>query len=225
MPHSLPPLPYAYDALDPVLSEGAMRLHHDKHHQAYVDNLNKALAGHAEFANAPVEALLKNLQQLPEDLRTPIRNHGGGHANHSLYWELMAPPGTVAVPPSLGRELERAFGDEQSFRKKFTETGARLFGSGWAWLTVDAGGKLEIMGLPNQDSPLSIGKTPLLLVDVWEHAYYPDYQNRRPDWLGAWWALVNWEAVADRLDEAQASGTVGQGDTRPTDQAGSEVQV
>jgi Fe-Mn family superoxide dismutase len=225
MAYELPPLPYAHDALAPVLSEAAMRLHHEKHHQAYVDNLNKALGGHPEYADAPVETLLNNLQQLPEDLRTPVRNHGGGHANHSLYWQVMAPPESVELPPSLARELERAFGDLATFRSKFTETGAKLFGSGWSWLTVDAGGKLEILGLPNQDSPLSIGKTPLMLVDVWEHAYYPDYQNRRPDFLQAWWGIVDWEAVADRLDAAQPSGvSSGQGEVHPPRQAGQEVQ-
>lgn len=203
MPYELPPLPYAYDALEPVLSAEAMRLHHDRHHKAYVDKLNEALAGHPEFRDAPPEELLKNLAALPEDLRTPVRNHGGGHANHSLYWELLIAPGGEGPPPSLARELERAFGDVETFRRRFTETGVKLFGSGWAWLTVDAGGRLEIMGLPNQDSPLSLGKTPLLLVDVWEHAYYPDYQNRRPDWLSAWWDIVDWAGVAERLDAAE----------------------
>lgn len=203
MPHELPPLPYAYDALEPVLSAGAMRLHHDKHHKAYVDKLNDALAGHKEYASAPIEELLRNLADLPEDLRTPIRNNGGGHANHTLYWELMTAPGGDGPPPSLAREIEHAFGDIDSFRKKFTDTGVKLFGSGWSWLTVDSNGRLEVTGLPNQDTPISVGKTPLLLVDVWEHAYYPDYQNRRPDWLDAWWKVVNWEAVADRLDAAE----------------------
>ncbi|MBX7248860.1 MAG: superoxide dismutase [Caulobacteraceae bacterium] len=222
MPHTLPPLPYAYDALSPVLSEAAMRLHHEKHHKAYVDNLNKALALHPDYAAVPVEELLRNLEQLPENLRTPIRNHGGGHANHSLYWQVMAPPGSVDLPPSLKRELESAFGDLEAFRARFAETGAKLFGSGWAWLTVDATGALEILGLPNQDSPLSTGRTPLLLVDVWEHAYYPDYQNRRPDWLQAWWEIVDWEAVADRLDQARPAQSPS-GEVRASRQAGLEA--
>ncbi len=215
MPHVLPPLPYDYDALSPVLSEHAMRLHHDKHHQAYVDNFNKALAGHPELQDEPVDNLLKNLGALPEDLRTPVRNHGGGHANHTLYWELLAEP-DGELPGSLKRELETAFGDVDAFKAKFEETGAKLFGSGWAWLVTD-GSKLEILGLPNQDSPLSLGKTPLLLVDVWEHAYYPDYENRRPEWLKSWWRIVNWTAVADRLDEARPEGRSAAQDVRPGD--------
>ena len=218
MKYELPPLPYAYDALEPVLSERAMRLHHDKHHQAYVDNLNKALEGHPELQGAPIEDMLRNLDQLPADLRTPVRNQGGGVLNHTLYWNLLATPDTVELPQSLKAELENAFGDIDAFKDKFTEAGAKLFGSGWAWLTVDGAGKLEVLQLPNQDSPLSLGKTPILTVDVWEHAYYPDYENRRPDWVKAWWRIVNWEAVAERLQDAQPGASAAAGeDLRPGD--------
>jgi len=211
MTHQLPPLPFDYDALAPVLSEHAMRLHHDRHHRAYVEKLNKALDGHPELQNVPVEQLLKDLDGLPADLRTPIRNQGGGHANHSLYWSLLAPPDSAELPPSLARELERAFGEVEAFKAKFAETGEKLFGSGYAWLVTD-GSRLDVIGLPNQDSPLSIGRTPLLTVDVWEHAYYPDYENRRPEWLQAWWRIVNWEAVAERLQDARPGATAHSGD-------------
>ena len=215
MTHVLPDLPYAYDALEPVLSADAMRLHHDKHHKAYVDNLNKALEPYPDLQAVPVEELLKGLDQLPADVRTPIRNHGGGHANHSLYWEVFTPGGSD-MPASLAALIDRDFGSFDAFKAKFEETGVKLFGSGWAWLTAD-NGKLEILGLPNQDSPLSIGKTPLLLVDVWEHAYYPDYQNRRADWLKAWWEIVDWEAVAERLEDARPATPAPQVDRRPGD--------
>ena len=216
MPHELPPLPYDYDALSPVLSERAMRLHHDKHHRAYVDNLNKALEGHPDLQGAPVEDLLKDLDALPADLRTPIRNHGGGHANHTLYWSLLCPPDTVELPDSLSRELDRAFGGVDAFKAKFEETGAKLFGSGYAWLVSD-GSRLDIVGLPNQDTPLSQGRTPLLTVDVWEHAYYVDYENRRPEWLKTWWRIVNWEVVAERLQDAQPGAGASAEDLRPGD--------
>jgi len=216
MKHELPPLPYDYDALAPVLSERAMRLHHDRHHQTYVDNLNKALEGHPELQGVPVEDLLKDLDQLPADLRTPIRNQGGGHANHTLYWSLLCMPDSTEMPASLGRELERAFGDVEAFKTRFSTAAVSLFGSGYAWLAVDGAGKLEIMQLQNQDTPLSFGRTPLLTVDVWEHAYYPDYENRRAEWIKAWWRIVNWEAVAERLQEAQPTRSSNE-DLRPGD--------
>lgn len=202
--HTLPDLPYAYDALEPVLSAEAMRLHHDKHHKAYVDNLNKALAPHPDLQDKPVEALLKNLDAVPEAVRQAVRNHGGGHANHSLYWKTLTPGGSDA-PRRLDDAIHRRFGSMDGFKAKFQTTGEKLFGSGWAWLVTDGSGEVEVLGLPNQDSPLSLGKTPLLLCDLWEHAYYPDYQNRRPDWLKAWWDIVDWEAAGDRLDEARPS--------------------
>ena len=170
MPHELPPLPYAYDALEPVLSAEAMRLHHDKHHKAYVDNLNKALEPYPDLAERPVESLLKNLDAVPEAVRTAVRNHGGGHANHSLYWRILTPGGSD-LPRRLADAIDRRFGTFDGFKTKFEETGTKLFGSGYAWLVADGQGQVEVMGLPNQDSPLSIGKTPLLLCDVWEHAY------------------------------------------------------
>lgn len=204
MPYALPPLPYDYDALEPVLGADAMRLHHDKHHRAYVDKLNKALAPYPDLAARPIEALLRDLDSLPEAVRKDVRNQGGGHANHSLYWETLT-PGGADLPGALKAAIDGAFGDADDFKAKFQKTGETLFGSGWAWLVSDAAGKLDVIGLPNQDSPLSLGKTPLLLCDLWEHAYYPDYQNRRPDWLAAWWDIVDWSAAAQRYDEARRS--------------------
>lgn len=202
MPYALPPLPYDYDALEPVLGADAMRLHHDKHHQAYVDKLNKALAPYPELAARPIEALLRDLDSLPEAIRKDVRNQGGGHANHSLYWETLT-PGGADPSGALKTAIDANFGDADGFKAKFQKVGETLFGSGWAWLVSDPAGKLEVIGLPNQDSPLSLGKTPLLLCDLWEHAYYPDYQNRRPDWLAAWWSIVDWSAAGQRYDEAR----------------------
>ena len=204
MPYDLPPLPYGYDALEPVLGAEAMRLHHDKHHRAYVDKLNKALGPYPELAARPIEVLLRDLDSLPEAVRKDVRNQGGGHANHSLYWETLT-PGGADLSGTLKTAIDGAFGDADDFKAKFQKTGEALFGSGWAWLMSDASGKLEVIGLPNQDSPLSLGKTPLLLCDLWEHAYYPDYQNRRPDWLAAWWDIVDWSAAGQRYDYARRS--------------------
>ena len=190
----MPKLPYAYDALEPVLGAEAMRLHHDKHHKAYVDKLNKALERYPDLAARPIEALLRNLDSVPEAVRQDVRNQGGGHANHSLYWKTLTPGGSNP-PRRLADAIDRRYASLDGFKAKFQETGEKLFGSGWAWLVTNGSDKVEILALPNQDSPLSLGKTPLLLCDLWEHAYYPDYQNRRPDWLKAWWDIVDWEAV------------------------------
>ncbi len=199
--HELLPLPYAYDSLEPHIDEQTMRIHHDKHHQAYVNNLNTALEKHPELQDKSVEELLKNLNAIPEDIRTAVRNNGGGHANHSLFWLIMGPHGGE---PSgkLANAINATFGSFESFKEQFSNAAATRFGSGWAWLSVDASGKLVVTSTPNQDSPLSEGLTPILGLDVWEHAYYLKYQNRRGDYIGAWWNVVNWDEVASRHEMA-----------------------
>ena len=194
MAYEVPPLPYDYNALEPHIDEETMHLHHDKHHQAYVTNANKALEG-TEWAEKPVEEVLQNLQQVPEDKRNAVRNNAGGHYNHSLFWEWMSPDG--GEPDSdLRSALESAFGSIDEFKAKLKAAGVGQFGSGWAWLVHDGSG-LAVVSTANQDSPISDGKTPLLGVDVWEHAYYLKYQNRRPDYLDAWWNVVNWSKVGE----------------------------
>jgi Fe-Mn family superoxide dismutase len=200
MAYSVPPLPYAYDALEPHIDKLTMEIHHDKHHQAYVDKANAALAG-TPLENASVEDVLRDLSQVPEDKRTAVRNNGGGHYNHSLFWESMRAGGTGSSgEPSgaLGDAIASTFGSFADFQAKLKETGVNQFGSGWSWLVHDGSG-LAVVGTPNQDNPISAGSTPLLGVDVWEHAYYLNYQNRRPDYLDAWWNTVNWEKVAERF--------------------------
>ena len=201
--HQLPALPYAFDALEPHIDARTMEIHHDKHHATYVTKLNKALASHPELADKPVEELLRGFDQVPEAIRTAVRNHGGGHANHSLFWEVMGPGGGGKPSGDLAAAIERDFGSFDAFKEKLTNAAANQFGSGWGWL-VAGGGKLEVIARPNQDSPLMEGKTPILGVDVWEHAYYLKYQNKRPDYLAAWWSTVRWEAVAQRLQRATA---------------------
>ncbi len=200
MAYSVPPLPYDYDALEPHIDEQTMRIHHDKHHQAYVDNANKALDG-TEWADQAVETVLRSLDSVPEAIRTAVRNNAGGHANHSLFWQVMAPDGGGAPGGELASAIDTAFGNLDSLREKLTQAGITRFGSGWAWLVWNGSG-LEVMSTANQDSPLSEGKTPILGVDVWEHAYYLNYQNRRPDYLAAWWNVVNWPEVERRLKTA-----------------------
>ena len=200
MAYNVPPLPYDYDALEEHIDEQTMRVHHDKHHQAYVDKANAALEG-TEWAEKPVEELLRNLQSLPEDKRGPLRNNAGGHYNHSLFWEWMA-PGAGGEPDGALREaIDAAFGSFDDFKAKFKDAGVNRFGSGWSWLVHDGSG-LAVVSTPNQDNPVSDGKTPLLGVDVWEHAYYLKYQNRRPDYIDAWWNVVNWPAVAAAFTSA-----------------------
>ena len=200
MAYNVPPLPYDYDALEEHIDEQTMRVHHDKHHQAYVDKANAALEG-TEWAEKPVEELLRNLQSLPEDKRGPLRNNAGGHYNHSLFWEWMA-PGAGGEPDGALREaIDAAFGSVDDFKANFKDAGINRFGSGWSWLILDGSG-LAVVSTPNQDNPISDGKTPLLGVDVWEHAYYLKYQNRRPDYIDAWWNVVNWPAVAATFDSA-----------------------
>ncbi len=197
----LPPLPYGFDALEPHIDAQTMQIHHDKHHATYVAKLNAALEGHADLQGKSVEELLRDLASLPEAIRTAVRNHGGGHANHSLFWTVMGPGGGGAPTGKVGEAINRDFGSFESVKEKLTNAAANQFGSGWGWL-VASGGKLEVIARPNQDSPLMEGKAPLLGVDVWEHAYYLKYQSRRPDYLAAWWNTVKWSAVEDRLAHA-----------------------
>jgi superoxide dismutase, Fe-Mn family len=200
MPFEVPPLPYDYAALEPHIDEQTMRLHHDKHHQTYVDKANAALEG-TDWADKPVEEVLQNLDKLPEDKRMAVRNNAGGHANHTFFWEIMSPDGGGSPEGALADEIDSTFGGFDAFKEKVAEAGANRFGSGWAWLVSD-GGVLEVTSTPNQDTPLSDGMTPILGVDVWEHAYYLKYQNRRPDYIAAWWNVVNWPEVGRRYEAA-----------------------
>jgi Fe-Mn family superoxide dismutase len=199
MAYEVPPLPYDYNALEPHIDEQTMRIHHDKHHQAYVDNANKALDG-TEWAERPVEELLRSLDSIPEDKRTAVRNNAGGHANHSLFWQIMGPDGGEPSG-ALGDAIE-AYGGLEQLKTDVNDAGVKRFGSGWTWVVAD-GGSLSVTSTPNQDSPLMEGKTPILGIDVWEHAYYLNYQNRRPDYLAAWWNVVAWDEVARRLEQAR----------------------
>ena len=198
MAHSLPPLPYDYNALEPHIDEQTMRIHHDKHHAAYVNNLNAALEKHPELANKSVEDLVKGVNSVPDDIRAAVRNNGGGHINHTMFWEIMGPGKGGAPTGTIGDAIKSTFGDFEKFKTQMNDAGAKRFGSGWAWL-LDVGGKLVIESTANQDSPLMEGKKPILGIDVWEHAYYLKYQNRRPDYLAAWWNVVNWDAVNKRF--------------------------
>ncbi len=199
MAYSVPPLPYDYNALEPHIDEATMRLHHDKHHQAYVDNANKALDG-TEWADRSVEEVLKNLSSLPSDKQGPVRNNAGGHYNHSLFWTWMGPGAGGEPDGALRQAIDSTFGSFDDFKSQLKAKGVGQFGSGWSWLVHDGSG-LAIVSTANQDSPLSNGQTPLLGVDVWEHAYYLKYNNRRPDYIDAWWNTVNWQAVAAGFDQ------------------------
>ena len=198
MAHTLPALPYAFEALEPHIDAQTMQIHHGKHHQAYVNNLNAAIEKAPDLASWSLEQLSKEIAKVPEAVRTAVRNNGGGHWNHSLFWELMGPAKGGAPTGKLADAINAAFGDFAKFKEQFAAAGVGRFGSGWAWLIQD-GGKLSIMSTPNQDNPLMDGKHALLGLDVWEHAYYLKYQNRRPDYIGAWWNVVNWDAVAARM--------------------------
>jgi Fe-Mn family superoxide dismutase len=200
MPLELPPLPYDYAALEPHIDEETMRIHHDKHHQAYVTNANAALEG-TEWADRPAEEIVRSLDLIPEDKRTAVRNNAGGHVNHSHFWEIMGPNGGGEPTGALADAISSAFGGLDALKAAVNDAGVKRFGSGWSWLVLDGGG-LSVMSTANQDSPLTDGKTPLLGIDVWEHAYYLKYQNRRPDYLEAWWNVVNWDEVARRFDQA-----------------------
>ena len=201
MAYEVPPLPYDYNALEPTIDEQTMHLHHDKHHQAYVNAANGLLEG-TDWADKPVEEVLKNLSSLPSDKQTGVRNQAGGHYNHSLFWEWMAPGAGGEPDGALADALGSAFGSFDEFKAQFKDAGVKRFGSGWSWLVHDGSG-LSIVSTANQDNPISDGKTPLLGVDVWEHAYYLTYQNRRPDYLSAWWDVVNWDEVGRRYEAAK----------------------
>ena len=198
MAHELPPLPYDFSALEPHIDEQTMQIHHGKHHAAYVAKLNAALAKHPELEGKSIEELVADLKAVPEDLRGAVRNNGGGHANHSMFWQVMGPGGGGAPTGKIADAIGGAFGSYDAFKEQLSNAGATRFGSGWAWL-IEAGGSLEIVSTPNQDTPLTDGKRPILGVDVWEHAYYLKYQNRRPDYLAAWFNTINWDEVNRRL--------------------------
>ncbi len=202
MAYEVPDLPYSYDALEPHIDEATMKVHHDKHHQAYVDKANAALEG-TEWADREVEDVLKALDSLPADKQGPVRNNAGGHYNHSLFWEMMSPDGGGEPEGDLAAAIDEAFGSFDAFKEEFKNAGINRFGSGWAWLVWDGSG-LAVVSTANQDSPISDGQVPLLGADVWEHAYYLNYQNRRPDYLDAFWNVVDWDYVADRFNQAKA---------------------
>ncbi|HVY55833.1 MAG TPA: superoxide dismutase [Thermodesulfobacteriota bacterium] len=203
MPYQLPKLPYGYDALEPYIDARTMEIHHTKHHQTYINNVNAALEKYPKLAEKSVEDLLKDLNAIPEDIRTVVRNNGGGHANHSLFWTIMGPKAGGEPTGELADAIKSAFGGFDGFKDQFSKAAAGRFGSGWAWLSVDGGGKLVLSSTANQDSPLSEGLTPVLGLDVWEHAYYLNYQNRRPDYIAAWWNVVNWKQVAANYAKAK----------------------
>ena len=200
MPFTLPPLPYDYAALEPHIDEQTMRIHHDKHHAAYVNNLNAALESQPALQAKAIDALIADLASVPENIRTPVRNNGGGHYNHTLFWELMTPGGAKAPQGKLADAISTTFGGFDAFKEQFAKAGLGRFGSGWAWLSRAADGKLVLESTANQDCPLSEGRYPVLGCDVWEHAYYLKYQNRRPDYMAAWWNVVNWTVVSSRYE-------------------------
>ncbi len=202
MAFTLPALPYAYDALEPYIDKETMNIHHTKHHQAYINNLNAALEAHPELQKETVEELISHVNLLPESIRTTVRNNGGGHANHSLFWTILSPNGGGEPSGQLATAIKAKFGSFEAFKEEFTKAATTRFGSGWAWLSV-CNGELELTSLPNQDSPIMEGKTPILGLDVWEHAYYLHYQNRRPDYISAFWNVVNWDEVARRYYSAK----------------------
>ena len=193
MSYTLPPLPYAFDALEPHIDARTMEIHHDKHHAAYINNLNAALKDHPELAAKPVNELIADLSAVPEAIRLAVRNNGGGHSNHTFFWEIMGPGKGGAPVGTLAEAITKTFGSYDEFKAKFEEAGVKRFGSGFVWLIVNKQGQLEIISLPNQDSPYMDGNKPVIANDVWEHAYYLNYQNRRPDYLKAWWNVVNWD--------------------------------
>ncbi len=204
MAFTLPPLPYPYDALEPYIDARTMEIHYTKHHQGYVNNLNKALEGYPELQNKSIEELLRGINEIPEAIRTAVRNNGGGHANHSLFWTIMKPNGGGEPTGELAEAIKATFGSFEAFKEKFSAEAAGRFGSGWAWLVMDENGKLQVYSTPNQDSPYMQGHTPILGLDVWEHAYYLKYQNRRAEYIQNWWNVVNWDQVAQYYKEALA---------------------
>jgi Fe-Mn family superoxide dismutase len=202
MTHELPPLPYDYTALEAAIDEETMHLHHDKHHATYVNNLNAALEKYPELQSKSAEDLIKGLNSVPEDIRTAVRNNGGGHVNHSMFWEIMGPNGGGQPTGPIADAITQSFGDFETFKKQFADAGAKRFGSGWVWLVKGEGGKLTITSTPNQDNPLMEGQYPILGNDVWEHAYYLRYKNVRAEYLNSWWNVVNWNEVNKRLSQA-----------------------
>jgi Fe-Mn family superoxide dismutase len=202
MAYSLPSLPYPFNALEPHIDAKTMEIHHGKHHNAYVTNLNKALEGR-NIPEQSIEDLCRNIEKIPEDIRTAVRNNGGGHANHSMFWTIMAPKGGGKPGGDLAKAIDSELGGFEKFKEQFTNSAITRFGSGWAWLSVEKSGKLVVESTPNQDNPYMIGKTPILGVDVWEHAYYLNYQNRRPDYVAAFWNVIDWNAVQDRYKAAK----------------------
>ena len=203
MAYELPPLPYDYSALEPYIDTQTMQLHHDKHHAAYVTNVNAALQNNSEFASLPIDELVRRLNDVPENIRTAVRNNGGGHANHSMFWKIMTPNGGGEPTGELSSAIQQAFGSFDAFKTAFNDAGVKRFGSGWTWLVLDRSGKLQVMSTANQDSPLTEGLYPVMGNDVWEHAYYLKYQNRRPEYLNAWWNVVNWDAIAKRYAQGR----------------------
>jgi superoxide dismutase, Fe-Mn family len=201
--YSLPDLPYDYSALEPHIDEQTMRIHHTKHHQAYVNNANDALQGHEQLQQLSVEELLRRIEDVPQDIRTKLRNNAGGHANHSLFWQIMGPDGGGEPGGAVAEAIRSEFRDFAAFRDQFANAAKGRFGSGWAWLVVGEGGRVQVTDTANQDSPLMTGSTPILGLDVWEHAYYLNYQNRRPDYIEAWWNVVNWSEVERRFQQAR----------------------
>lgn len=204
MAYELPPLPYDYNALEPYIDEETMHLHHDKHHQAYVNNLNAALQGQSQFENMSIDQLIRSLNSVPENIRTAVRNNGGGHINHSMFWQIMKPSGGGEPTGDLASAISSAFGSFDQFKAAFNDAGAKRFGSGWAWLVIGADSKLAVTSTANQDSPLIDGLYPVMGNDVWEHAYYLKYQNRRPEYLAAWWNVVNWDEIAKRFAQGMS---------------------
>ena len=202
---TLPPLPYAYDALSEYIDAETMTLHHDKHHASYVKNLNEAIASHPELQGMTVEDLLSNLNEIPQDIQTTVRNNGGGHANHTMFWSIMTPDSSGEPTGAIAEAINNAFGDFATFQQEFNDAGKNQFGSGWAWLVLNSDGNLAVTNTPNQDSPISDGSYPIMGNDVWEHAYYLKYQNKRADYLDAWWNVVNWDEVNQRFEQAKES--------------------
>jgi Fe-Mn family superoxide dismutase len=203
MAFELPPLPYAYNALEPYIDEQTMILHHDKHHNSYLTKFNAALEKHPELASKSAEDIVADLENVPADIRTAVRNHGGGYVNHSLFWQIMTPGGGAEPSGALADAIKKSFGSFADFKDQFSAAATGQFGSGWAWLVVDSSGNLQVTSTPNQDSPLSQGLKPILGLDVWEHAYYLKYQNKRPDYITAWWSVVNWSKVAELYEHAK----------------------
>jgi superoxide dismutase, Fe-Mn family len=204
MAHELPPLPYDYSALEPIIDTQTMKLHHDMHHGTYVKNLNAALEKYSNLQSKSAEDLLRDLNSIPEDIRATVRNNGGGHVNHSMYWKIMKPKGGGDPGGAIAEAIKKTFGSFKDFQTKFNDAGAKQFGSGWAWLAAKANGELQVLSTPNQDNPISQGLFPIMGNDVWEHAYYLKYNNRRPEYLAAWWNVVNWEEINKRFESLKS---------------------